>query len=628
MIEQNVILRGGPLLSKTWVLNNIFEFSEFRGLQEKIIDQIISGGDSLVLMPTGFGKSLCYQLPAIIREGLTLVISPLLSLMKDQVDSLNAKNIPACTLNSTQSKHESALIIEQIKNNECKILFVSPERAMRSDFIKLVESIQLGLIAVDEAHCISEWGHDFRPKYRELSYLKRRFIKVPFIALTATASRQTCVDIVRNLELNQAKVFVSGFDRPNIFIEHIAKSGTDLELYKKLSKLIHPEGATLIYCLSRKKVKAVALYLKKQGLCCRPYHGGLAMKVREAAQNYFMNDENPVMVATNAFGMGIDRSDVRTVIHLDMPASIEAYYQEIGRAGRDGEESHAMLFYSGKDCAIHKMMARKSTRNKLRQSLEYSRIDKMFSFVESPSCKRYLILKHFREEGHCQCDKCSSCVNQVTSIPVNDFAVKVIEEVRSSGLLPANTYDYYDLLEKLATIKFEKNYCDRATWKAILGELILHEAVSLFDANNRLKIILTPIALKIISGELDISISKKIKFTKSLKNTKTGARSDKNKTRVKPLQKLIPQKEFQESFSPYLELYEVLVKKRTEISRLKRIPAYRIFTDETLKLLSIHKPTSNAEMLEIKGIGPQKVKKYGKIFQELINPVEVQYKLL
>ena len=393
MIDMNVILRGGGLLSKDYVLKNIFNYSEFRGLQEKIVDQVISGKDSLVLMPTGFGKSLCYQLPAILREGLTIVVSPLLSLMKDQVDSLNKKNIPASTLNSALSKLESASVIEEIQNGLCKILFVSPERALKADFIRMIDGVQLGLIAVDEAHCISEWGHDFRPKYRELSVLKRRFSGVPFIALTATASRQTCVEIVNNLDLKDAKVFVSGFDRPNIFIEHQTKSGTEESLIKSLPKLIHPMGATLIYCLSRKKVKTVVTSLKKLGISCSGYHGGMNTDVRESAQNYFMTDKSPVMVATNAFGMGIDRADVRKVIHLDMPSSIEAYYQEIGRAGRDGLESHALLFYSGKDSAIHKMMARKSIRNTLRQSLEYSRIDKMYSFCESPSCKRYLILK-------------------------------------------------------------------------------------------------------------------------------------------------------------------------------------------------------------------------------------------
>lgn len=590
-------------MSNKWVLKNIFGHKEFRGLQGSIVEHIISGKDALVLMPTGFGKSLCYQMPALIREGVTVVISPLLSLMKDQVDALSRKNISACTLNSTQSPQENRELEADIVMGKYKIVYVSPERSLKNSFIELLKNISLGLIAIDEAHCISEWGHDFRPQYRDLEYLRFCFPQVPIVALTATASRRTCKDIVETLNLTNSKVFISGFDRPNIEIIHERKTDQGMKLFRKVKNLIAEDGATLIYCLSRKNVESVYEYFLSKGLSCEKYHGGMVNEERVLAQEYFLTSEKPLMIATNAFGMGIDRADVRTVIHLDMPSSLESYYQEIGRAGRDGEQSKAIMFYSPRDAAIHKMMARKSSTDKNHLLLEYERIDKMLWYSESPSCKRFLILKHFSEEGHCHCDTCSSCLQLFHHYPVTDFAFFLLKEINILMKKNSTVY-YYDFLDHLAGQKFNGEFYPRATWKRIFGELYLMEAIQILPNQGKPLIMLTNGALDIIHGKIDVSLVEQPKPLKKIQRLKK-----KRKTRKKVEKKAaaLPN-----------DLYSLLVRKRAELANKRGVPAYKIFHNETLENMARLKPKNREEMLSISGVGPKKWSVYGKDFLKTI----------
>ena len=363
------------------VLKNVFGHSSFRGHQEQIIKHVIAGGDALILKPTGGGKSLCYQLPAVLLPGTCVVISPLISLMKDQVDSLCRKGIRASYLNSTLKKAEEKDIIDEVESSKIKVLYISPERLFKAGFIDWLKTINLSLMAIDEAHCISQWGHDFRPEYLKLGKIKEIFPSVPVIALTATASRQTTKEMLLNLKIPTAKIFVSGFDRPNIsfFVERKQKNWKDqiLELVRKQT-----DGSIIIYCLSRKKVEAMTDMLCEKGFHALPYHAGMSAEDRSKIQQAFLDDSCRLLVATNAFGMGIDKPDVRMVIHADMPGSLEAYYQESGRAGRDGNESSAWLFFSPQESAIQKAMIRKGSGGLKRKAIEYSRVDKMLAFVK------------------------------------------------------------------------------------------------------------------------------------------------------------------------------------------------------------------------------------------------------
>jgi ATP-dependent DNA helicase RecQ len=393
-------------------LHRVFGYSSFRGQQAEIVDQIVAGGDALVLMPTGGGKSLCYQIPALLREGVGVVVSPLIALMQDQVDTLQQADVRAAFLNSSQDFRSLVDTERRLLNGELDLIYVAPERLLSDRFISLLEQLvarrQVALFAIDEAHCVSQWGHDFRPEYIQLSQLHERFPTVPRIALTATADQQTRQEIITRLRLEDARLYVDSFDRPNIRYTIVERDNPRKQLLTFLGA--HHGEAGIVYCLSRRKVDETAAWLSAQGIPALPYHAGLTAADRQRHQYRFLREDGLVMVATIAFGMGIDKPDVRFVAHLDLPRSVEAYYQETGRGGRDGDPAEAWMTYGLNDVVIHRQMIEDSSAPIEQKRVEREKLDSMLAYCESASCRRVVLLNHFGEQAE-PCGNCDVCLD-------------------------------------------------------------------------------------------------------------------------------------------------------------------------------------------------------------------------
>ena len=390
------------------LLNQTFGYPAFRGAQEDIIGQVANGGDALVLMPTGGGKSLCYQIPALLRDGVGIVISPLIALMQNQVDQLKQLGVRADFLNSTQLIDEAERVQRDALSGKIDLLYVAPERLLTANFLQLMERMTIALFAIDEAHCVSQWGHDFRPEYLQLSILHGRFPDVPRIALTATADELTREEMIKRLKLEDARVFISSFDRPNIRYTVVEKQDARLQLLRFLREE-HPGAAGIVYCLSRKKVDETAHWLKGQGLKALPYHAGMDTQSRRRNQDKFLRDDGIVMVATIAFGMGIDKPDVRFVAHLDLPKSVEGYYQETGRAGRDGQPANAWMTYGLSDVVQLSRMIEQSDADDSHKRVERHKLDAMLGYCETVTCRRQMLLQYFGEVG-ARCGNCDTCL--------------------------------------------------------------------------------------------------------------------------------------------------------------------------------------------------------------------------
>ena len=408
------------------ILYKVFGYKTFRGKQQEIIEHILNGNDGLVLMPTGGGKSLCFQIPALCFEGITVVISPLIALMQDQVNALKQAGVRASVLNSTLNAEKSNLVEEQIFNNELELVYVSPERLNTEGFLNLLKKSKISLFAIDEAHCVSQWGHDFRPEYTKFSALKEIFPNVPRIALTATADELTRIDIIKNLNLENGKVFVSSFDRPNIEYTIKIKDNEKKQLLNFI-KEDHRNDSGIVYCISRKRVEEVAAYLKKEGFNALPYHAGLDKKIREKNQEKFIKEDSMIMVATIAFGMGIDKPDVRFVAHLDLPKSVESYYQETGRAGRDGLPADAWMVYGLKDIVQLKQFIDSSTASPEQKRIEHQKLNTLIGYVETVNCRRRILLDYFAEELKNDCKNCDNCLEP----PVTYDATVDVQKVLS-----------------------------------------------------------------------------------------------------------------------------------------------------------------------------------------------------
>ena len=388
-------------------LRHVFGFHAFRGQQAEIIDHVIAGGDALVVMPTGGGKSLCYQIPALCRNGMAVVISPLIALMRDQVEALRQLGVRAAALNSSLSAYDSGRLLAQIRQGEIDLLYVAPERLLLDGTLAMLEGCQLGLFAIDEAHCVSQWGHDFRPEYLQLAALAARFPHVPRIALTATADPPTRAEIITRLNLEQGRVFLTSFDRPNIEYSIVVKDNPRQQILDFLAR--HPKQSGVIYCMSRAKVEKTAAWLAEKGFTALPYHAGLPVEQRNTNQDRFLKEENIIMVATTAFGMGIDKPDVRFVLHYDLPKSIESYYQETGRAGRDGLPAKALLLYGVEDIMTLRGMITRNDAPPARQQREYQRLQALIHLCLSPQCRRQLLLGYFGENRPEVCGYCDNC---------------------------------------------------------------------------------------------------------------------------------------------------------------------------------------------------------------------------
>lgn len=575
-------------------LKENFGFEKFRPNQETIITTILSGQDTLAIMPTGGGKSICFQLPALILPGITIVISPLIALMKDQVDSLKTNGIAACYINSSQSSDEQQFYINNLKSNNFKLVYIAPESLSYLD--NVFNELTISLIAIDEAHCISSWGHDFRPAYTNLGYLKNRFPSTPVLALTATADKATRVDITKQLNLKSPKTFVASFDRANLSLE----VRPALDRVKQIIDFVEnkPNESGIIYCLSRKTTEELAEKLSKNGISAKAYHAGLDNTTRAKTQDQFINDDCQVVCATIAFGMGIDKSNVRWVIHYNLPKNIEGYYQEIGRAGRDGLPAETVLFESYADV----IQLQKFASEGLNSDVQLAKLDRMKQYADAVSCRRKILLSYFGELVTENCGNCDICKNPPTFFDGTILAQKALSAItRLQESEPLAVIVDFLRGSKNAYI-YEKNYQTLKTygigadiswydWNQYLIQLInLGYCEIAFHQHN--KILLTPFAKKVLfEGE-------KVKLTTVVKKVidKNEAKQEKAKTAAKN------------------SLFETLRKLRYEIAQEEEVPAYVIFSDASLRHMEILRPMSDEDFLAVEGVGKAKLEKYGADF--------------
>ncbi len=591
------------MLTPEHILLQIFGYTQFRNNQREIIQNVLNGKDTFVLMPTGGGKSLCYQVPALMLEGVTIVISPLIALMKDQVDALRLNDIRATFLNSTQSGAEQQSIIRALKNNEIKLLYIAPERLLGNEarFVSFLKELNVSLFAIDEAHCISQWGHDFRPEYRMLAQLKKHFPKTPVIALTATADPLTQRDILEKLELHKPAVFVSSFNRPNIhyFIEQ--KKNFYPRLLDYLEK--HKKDSGIIYCLSRDATEILAGRLTEDGFPAKPYHAGLEKNIRDRHQEEFLRDDVQIIVATIAFGMGINKSNVRFVIHADLPKNIESYYQETGRAGRDGVRSDALLFYGRGDVVKLKHFC--TVENNPDQSkVLLDKLNKMAQLCESRVCRRKYILNYFGENAPDNCKSCDNCTGSFEQTDETVTAQKALSAVARLG----ESFGMHYVVDFLRGSQSEKIFerhknlktygvgadISKQDWLNIFRDLIAYGFLKQ-EGNERPVIKLTDRSWKVLRGEENVLLSKKTVVSE-------------------PSQKKLPQAEV--AYEP--DLLDELLKLRRYFAKREDVPAYIIFNDMTLHELATYLPQTNEELRKISGFGDVKLKKYGAQFLKVI----------
>lgn len=595
-------------------LKTYFGYDSFRPLQEEIIRHILDGNDALVLMPTGGGKSICYQLPALLREGTAVVVSPLISLMKDQVEALCANGISAGALNSSNDETENAALRRACTEGRLKLLYISPEKLL-AEANYLLRDMHISLFAIDEAHCISQWGHDFRPEYAQMGILHQQFPHVPIIALTATADKITREDIIRQLHLNHPRTFISSFDRPNLSLtvkrgyQQKEKSKTILDFIAR-----HPGESGIIYCMSRSKTESVAQMLQKQGIRTAVYHAGLSPSLRDEAQDDFINDRVQVVCATIAFGMGIDKSNVRWVIHYNLPKSIESFYQEIGRAGRDGLPSDTLLFYSLADLILLTKFATESGQ----QNINLEKLQRMQQYAESDICRRRILLSYFGEIADHDCGNCDVCKN-----PPERFDGTVIVQKALSAIVRTDqqigTSVLVDILRgNMSSEVVGKGYQQLKTFAAgrdvpardwhdyLLQMLQLGYFEIAYNENNHLKI--TSAGSDVLFGRATARL-----VVIRREETNETKRGRKRKATV-PAQELplgLPNTENE-------ALFEALRKLRKRLADEEALPAYIVLSDKVLHLLSTSRPTNLEEFGNISGIGEYKKKKYGKEFINLI----------
>ena len=593
-------------------LKTYFGYDSFRPLQEDIIRHLMDRKDALVLMPTGGGKSICYQLPALLSEGTAVVVSPLISLMKDQVETLCANGIAAGALNSNNDETENASLRRACMEGKLKLLYISPEKLL-AEANYLLRDMHISLFAIDEAHCISQWGHDFRPEYTQMDILHQLFPQVPIIALTATADKITREDIIKQLHLNQPRIFISSFDRPNLSLT-VKRGYQQKEKSKAILDFIarHPGESGIIYCMSRSKTETVAQMLQKQGIKSAVYHAGLSSARRDEAQDDFINDRVQVVCATIAFGMGIDKSNVRWVIHYNLPKSIESFYQEIGRAGRDGMPSDTLLFYSLADLILLTKFATDSGQ----QSINLEKLQRMQQYAEADICRRRILLSYFGENTTCDCGNCDVCKNPPERFDGTIIVQKALSAIARSEQ-QIGTGILVDILRgNMSSEVTERGYHRLKTFGAgrevpardwhdyLLQMLQLGYFEIAYNENNHLKI--TPSGSNILFGK-----AKAMLAVIHREEIVTGKGKKKKVVIAKELPFGIPGGENE-------DLFEALRGLRKQIADQDGLPAYIVLSDKVLHLLSISRPTTIEAFGEISGIGEFKKKKYGKEFVNLI----------
>ncbi len=595
-------------------LKTYFGYDSFRPLQEDIIRHLIDRKDALVLMPTGGGKSICYQLPALLSEGTAVVVSPLISLMKDQVETLCANGIAAGALNSNNDETENASLRRACMEGKLKLLYISPEKLL-AEANYLLRDMHISLFAIDEAHCISQWGHDFRPEYTQMGILHQLFPQVPIIALTATADKITREDIIKQLHLNQPRIFISSFDRPNLSLT-VKRGYQQKEKSKAILDFIarHPGESGIIYCMSRSKTETVAQMLQKQGIKSAVYHAGLSPARRDEAQDDFINDRVQVVCATIAFGMGIDKSNVRWVIHYNLPKSIESFYQEIGRAGRDGMPSDTLLFYSLADLILLTKFATDSGQ----QSINLEKLQRMQQYAEADICRRRILLSYFGENTTCDCGNCDVCKNPPERFDGTIIVQKALSAIARSEQ-QIGTGILVDILRgNMSSEVTERGYHRLKTFGAgrevpardwhdyLLQMLQLGYFEIAYNENNHLKI--TQSGTDVLFGRAR-ALLVTIRREEAVQATRGRKRKATVPTKELPLG--LPNTESG-------ELFEALRTLRKRLADQEALPAYIVLSDKVLHLLSTSRPTTIEEFGNISGIGEYKKKKYGKEFVDLI----------
>ncbi len=587
-------------------LRQVFGLQEFRPYQQDIIEQLVNGDDAFVLMPTGGGKSLCFQLPALHRPGLGVVVSPLISLMKDQVDALQANGIRAAMYNSTLDAQQARTVLARLHNGELDLLYVAPERMMRPGFIGSLEHIPLALIAIDEAHCVSQWGHDFRPEYAALGELRQYFPDVPFIALTATADPQTRDDIVKVLGLQQARLFTTSFDRPNIRYTVLEKHRPQSQLNRFLKNRADSSG--IVYALSRKRVEEIAGFLCERGFSAAAYHAGLSAQTRKDVQERFIRDEVLIVVATVAFGMGIDKPNVRFVVHYDLPRHMEGYYQETGRAGRDGLAADALLLFGTQDVATARFHLEQSA-NENQRRIDSHKLNSMVGFAESLTCRRRVLLGYLGERMETDCGNCDICLDPPERYDATEAARKVLSCVYRVGQ-SFGIKHVVDVLRGADNERIRKFNHERLTtygigmehsaaeWLSIVRQLI-HRGYLIQDIATFSVLKLTPQASRLLRAEETLELARpRLQEKPAKKKRKAGPVAELNEDD--------------------LRLFETLRELRKQLAAEQGVPPYIIFGDAALLEMSRERPSSDEQFLEINGVGQVKLERHGRTFLEAI----------
>ena len=584
------------------LLRTVFGFDAFRGEQAEIIGHVTNGGDALVLMPTGGGKSLCYQVPALCREGVAIVVSPLIALMRDQVEALKQLGVRAAALNSSIAFSQAMQIERQMKAGEIDIVYVAPERLLTDPFLDLLDRCKLALFAIDEAHCVSQWGHDFRPEYLQLAVLHQRYPSVPRIALTATADEPTRRDIRERLQLEQGRVFVAGFDRPNIRYRVRMKTNERSQLSEFLSA--HQGDSGIVYCLSRKSVESVAQWLTDRGWTALPYHAGLDKAVRDRHQDRFIKEEGVIVVATIAFGMGIDKPDVRFVAHLDLPKSLEAYYQETGRAGRDGLPAEAFMLYGAGDVTKMRQLIEGSDAPEAQKQIERRKLDALVGFCETAQCRRRVLLSYFGEARDQSCGNCDSCLEPVAQFDGTELAQKALSCVYRTGQRFGAVH-VIDVLRGGESEKISKLGHDQLStygigkelsvgeWRAVFRQLVAHGFLTV-DIGGHGGLHFGPDCRAVLRGERRVELRGDTLRKSRPRRKKTNGDAGDMPVRG--------------------PLFEALRAKRLALAKAQGVPPYVIFHDSTLIAMAAAKPRDLEALALVHGVGEAKLMRYGAEF--------------
>ena len=590
------------------ILNSLYGYDSFRGHQADIIEHVSAGNNALVLMPTGGGKSLCYQIPSLLRDGVGIIISPLIALMHDQVGAMQQLGVRAAFLNSSLSYDDQKIIEGQLLASELDLLYIAPERLVQKYTLDLLDRCQLALFAIDEAHCVSQWGHDFRSDYLALSLLHERFPQIPRIALTATADIRTRTEIMDRLSLTEAKAYISGFDRPNIRYAIANKTTPKKQLLGFLQQRKGEAG--IVYCLSRKKVEETAAWLSQEGFKALPYHAGLPSQLRQTHQNRFLREEAVIIVATIAFGMGIDKPDVRFVAHLDLPKSIEAYYQETGRAGRDGQPADAWMVYGLQDVVRLQQMQQESTGAEQFKRSERHKLDAMLGLCEVTSCRRKVLLRYFADDAPNHCGNCDNCQIPPETWDATEAAQKVLSCVFRTGQR-FGVMHVVDVLRGKETDKVVQHQhqllstfgigsdIEDLQWRSVMRQLVVRGLLRV-DLEGYSALQLTDLCRPVLKGEQALHLRKEELRAPS---TKKSAKKSDRKSQISPEDQA---------------LWEDLRECRKQLSEEYNVPPYLIFHDATLKEMMESMPTTSSELLAITGIGESKLEKYGDEFLGIV----------